>query len=120
MENQKNDKIGLIIILTVIACIVYFGQKYYNKDLERNGCYSVARTIGKHFQYRNGMVYDFEYYYNGKRYVDYDSDAKNNVKENGGYYLIEISSKHPDINRIYFDRENDSSNFKIVWGCSNK
>lgn len=94
---------SILFILIILFVYGFFNRDRNLKDLKNNGCYTIAHTMGKRFQWKRGWVVDYEYSFNNTKYKSYDNIGSHKVNVNGGYYLVRISVGNPQFNKIYFD-----------------
>ena len=102
---KKN--IGCFILpLTIVTLIVYFFLREYirNLELEKFGRYTIGITFDKSTGSKGKWYIDYFFYYKKIRYTGF-KDLKSNVTVPNGRYYVLFSSKHPQINTIFFDKQ---------------
>jgi hypothetical protein len=105
IRSDTKEKKETIPYISAGAGIIGLGVYFY--DIEHNlrteSVYVNGVTIGFCNRGENGRGIEFEYYVNGVRYTNCNSYSRD-VLVPGGKYLVRVSSKHPDIGRIDYEK----------------
>lgn len=96
-----------IIIFVILALVFCFGITYTKKreqqvkaDIERN----IYKTVGR-LKKSSRRHTNFTYYFEGKKYTGSVENNNLTIDAEGKYFLVELSSKHPDFARIKLNQE---------------
>lgn len=102
--NKKwKERIATIFSILFFLFIIYgLHQALIVKpdELARYGRFTVATTGEKYLVVKSGRKFYYSFSVNGKEYKDswmYNDD----IKLNGGKYIVEFSSRNPSINKVH-------------------
>jgi hypothetical protein len=101
----SKEKLEIIPYLVVGFLIISMGIYIYDIDheLRTESIYVTGVTIGFCRMGENGRGIEFVYYVNGIRYTNCNGYRKN-VLVPGGKYLVRVSTKHPDVGHIDYEK----------------
>ena len=93
----------LITIFMITSAIIDMNNR--SESIEKHKCETIARVY-KFNSNRSFNHYYYEYFYNGKKYQDYENIDKGNREECvNKYYRMNLSTENPKYSKVYLNQE---------------
>lgn len=109
-----NDKVQLIkgiVVFSILFSVTYFFTNRYNENIKDDIENNLFKTVAKVYEVRYGGArnrsYKYKFKYNDDFYfggVPIDDNGPN-FKLVNKYFVLHMSTEHPDKNIIFLDKE---------------
>ena len=116
-KGTKSILVGLLIFVPIfLGGFLY--QRYKTKAIEKHSKFSIARItrFGTSAKIGNRWVYQFVY--NGKVFEGSRPTHVDYAVTTGDYFLVQFSTRKPDLNRILYDyklSDSTKAGIGVVW-----